>query len=37
MDIGGVPYAKVAQSIELLATEVLPKVRSVTAKASPSP
>jgi probable LLM family oxidoreductase len=27
VDIGGVPYAKVAQSIELLATHVLPVVR----------
>ncbi|MFF2092985.1 LLM class flavin-dependent oxidoreductase [Paenibacillus sp. NPDC058174] len=27
LDIGGVPYAKVARSIELLATEVVPAVR----------
>ena len=27
VDLGGMPYAKVARSIELLATEVLPKVR----------
>jgi alkanesulfonate monooxygenase SsuD/methylene tetrahydromethanopterin reductase-like flavin-dependent oxidoreductase (luciferase family) len=27
VDIGGLPYAKVAQSIELLATQVLPAVR----------
>jgi len=26
-DIGGLPYPKVAQTIELLATEVLPHVR----------
>ena len=27
VDIGGLPYAKVAQSIELLATQVLPAMR----------
>jgi probable LLM family oxidoreductase len=29
-DIGGLPYDKVAQAIELLATEVMPKVRAET-------
>lgn len=29
IDIGGLPYEKVARSIELLATHVLPKVRSL--------
>jgi alkanesulfonate monooxygenase SsuD/methylene tetrahydromethanopterin reductase-like flavin-dependent oxidoreductase (luciferase family) len=29
IDVGGLPYANVARAIELLATEVLPKVRSV--------
>jgi len=32
MDIGGMPYSKVAASIEMLATEVAPIVRSETAK-----
>ncbi len=32
IDIGGLPYAKVAQTIELLATEVAPVVRRETAK-----
>ena len=27
LDIGGLPYAKVAKSIELLATDVLPAIR----------
>jgi hypothetical protein len=27
VDIGGLPYAKVARSIELLATHVLPAIR----------
>jgi probable LLM family oxidoreductase len=31
IDIGGLPFAKVADAIELLATEVLPVVRRVTA------
>jgi alkanesulfonate monooxygenase SsuD/methylene tetrahydromethanopterin reductase-like flavin-dependent oxidoreductase (luciferase family) len=30
VDIGGLPYAKVAKSIELLATEVLPAIRHPT-------
>ena len=33
IDIGGLPYSKVAQTIELLATEVVPVVRRETAKA----
>lgn len=32
LDIGGLPYAKVAQSIELLATQVLPAVRGSSAR-----
>jgi len=32
MDIGGMPYSKVAASIEMLATEVAPIVRRETAK-----
>jgi probable LLM family oxidoreductase len=32
IDIGGLPYSKVAQTIELLATEVAPIVRRETAK-----
>ena len=32
MDIGGLPYKKVAESIELFATEVAPIVRKETAK-----
>jgi probable LLM family oxidoreductase len=32
IDLGGLPYAKVAQTIELLATEVAPVVRRETAK-----
>jgi alkanesulfonate monooxygenase SsuD/methylene tetrahydromethanopterin reductase-like flavin-dependent oxidoreductase (luciferase family) len=31
VDIGGLPYAKVAQAIELLATEVMPKVGAAAA------
>ena len=31
LDIGGLPYAKVARSIELLATRVLPAIRAETA------
>jgi alkanesulfonate monooxygenase SsuD/methylene tetrahydromethanopterin reductase-like flavin-dependent oxidoreductase (luciferase family) len=27
MDIGGIPFSKVAKNIELLATEVVPKVK----------
>ena len=34
MDIGGVPFSKVAKSIELLATEVAPVVRRETKKAA---
>jgi probable LLM family oxidoreductase len=34
IDIGGLPYSKVAQTIELLATEVAPVVRRATAKPS---
>ena len=34
IDIGGLPYTKVAQTIELLATEVAPIVRRETAKRS---
>jgi hypothetical protein len=30
VDIGGLPYAKVANSIELLATHVLPAIRRHT-------
>lgn len=32
IDIGGLPYAKVAQTIELLATEVAPVVRRETTR-----
>jgi alkanesulfonate monooxygenase SsuD/methylene tetrahydromethanopterin reductase-like flavin-dependent oxidoreductase (luciferase family) len=32
IDIGGLPYHKVAQTIELLATEVAPVVRRATAR-----
>ncbi len=32
LDIGGLPYAKVAKAIELLATEVAPVVRREIAK-----
>lgn len=32
MDIGGIPFKKVAESIELLATEVAPIVRKATSK-----
>ncbi|MNE79279.1 hypothetical protein D3C80_1757460 [compost metagenome] len=32
LDIGGIPFAKVAKSIELLATEVAPVIRKETAK-----
>lgn len=32
LDIGGMPFAKVAKSIELLATEVAPVIRRETAK-----
>lgn len=32
MDIGGIPYARVAEGIEMLATEVAPVVRRETAK-----
>ena len=31
LDIGGLPYAQVAQSIELLATRVLPEVNKALA------
>ena len=31
IDIGGLPFAKVAQAIELLATEVMPSVRKALA------
>jgi alkanesulfonate monooxygenase SsuD/methylene tetrahydromethanopterin reductase-like flavin-dependent oxidoreductase (luciferase family) len=31
IDLGGLPYSKVAQTIELLATEVAPVVRRETA------
>ncbi|KAA8998792.1 LLM class flavin-dependent oxidoreductase [Paenibacillus spiritus] len=34
MDVGGMPYAKVAESIELLATEVAPAVRREIARRS---
>ncbi|WP_309546371.1 hypothetical protein [Rhizobium rhizogenes] len=30
IDIGGLPFAKVANAIELLATEVIPAVRKTT-------
>lgn len=36
IDIGGMPFAKVAQAIELLGTEVAPVVRREMAKASPA-
>jgi alkanesulfonate monooxygenase SsuD/methylene tetrahydromethanopterin reductase-like flavin-dependent oxidoreductase (luciferase family) len=32
IDLGGLPYRQVAQTIELLATEVAPVVRRETAK-----
>ena len=32
MDIGGIPYSRVAEAIEMLATEVAPVVRRETAK-----
>ncbi|MNI82869.1 hypothetical protein D3C73_1396240 [compost metagenome] len=32
LDIGGIPFSKVAKSIELLATEVAPAVRRATAR-----
>ncbi len=32
MDIGGLPFSKVAEGIEMLATEVAPVVRRETAK-----
>ncbi|MNC61766.1 hypothetical protein D3C75_1117290 [compost metagenome] len=32
LDIGGIPFAKVAKSIELLATEVAPVIRKETDK-----
>jgi hypothetical protein len=32
MDIGGLPYSKVAEGIEMLATEVAPVVRRETAR-----
>ena len=32
LDIGGLPFKKVAESIELLATEVAPIVRRATSK-----
>ncbi|TWF58392.1 LLM class flavin-dependent oxidoreductase [Neorhizobium alkalisoli] len=35
IDIGGLPFDKVAKGIELLATEVLPAVRKATAGATP--
>jgi hypothetical protein len=34
IDIGGLPFEKVANAIELLGTEVLPAVRKVTSAAS---
>jgi alkanesulfonate monooxygenase SsuD/methylene tetrahydromethanopterin reductase-like flavin-dependent oxidoreductase (luciferase family) len=34
LDIGGLPYAKVARAIELLATEVLPAVRNLKPSAA---
>jgi probable LLM family oxidoreductase len=36
IDIGGLPFGKVAKAIELLATEVLPAVRKVTSIAAPA-
>ena len=36
IDIGGLPFDKVAQAIELLGTEVAPVVRREMAKASPA-
>ncbi len=36
IDIGGMPFAKVAQAIELLGTEVAPVVRREMAKAGPA-
>jgi len=36
IDIGGLPYAKVADAIELLATDVLPTVRKALTRADPS-
>ena len=32
IDFGGVPFDKIAQNIELLATEILPSVKKHTAK-----
>jgi hypothetical protein len=32
IDIGGLPFSKVAQTIELLATEVAPVIRRETAQ-----
>ena len=32
MDIGGLPFSKVAEGIEMLATEVAPVIRRETAK-----
>jgi hypothetical protein len=34
IDIGGLPFAKVANAIELLATEVMPAVRKATNASS---
>lgn len=34
IDLGGLPYNQVAQTIELLATEVAPVVRRETARRS---
>lgn len=37
LDVGGIPFSKVAQSIELLATKVAPVVRQETSKAAAKP
>ena len=37
IDVGGLPYAKVAQTIELLATEAAPVVRRETARPATTP
>jgi hypothetical protein len=35
MDVGGVPYDKLARNIELVAERIAPAVRKYTATASP--
>ncbi|MNJ46598.1 Luciferase-like monooxygenase [compost metagenome] len=37
LDVGGIPFSKVARSIELLATRVAPVVRQETSKAATKP